>query len=571
MEYSRLVEHLRTGNLVAVIGAGTSLPYLDSDSGKQFPGLLSAATLVDQLAGQRSYIQKGMPFHQACFLYKTAESRGDLEAFITKHLDKRGLKPPPAQQLLASLPFAGYITTNVDTLLEDALREINRRPHPIIEDKDIPLLRPGEVPVIKVHGCISRPQTMILAADEYAPLEKRFPIIDALLKVNLAQKTALFLGYSLTDYDFIQLIAMLQTELANYMPSGSAVVAAATNYEQQFWKANRIEIVATDLTQFLRELAKNSAESAIPAVYHPGEDWIGNAYFVSLQNIRTLPSETQVIDAFLDGLLSDLQSPGFDLPQILSRADLARTAVLSDRQNFGAFERIASETIFLINGSASTAEGETHLKDLRAERSTIGHKFEKKGRTLVDLNDSILIYSQSIRVIQVLTGAPRNKQSSSQIFIAECRPKSPSSFRDALSFARNLMDTEYEMTVIPDVAVGHLIQARQVTKIFIGAHNIFSENGVWRSFVNTCGSYLITQVAAAHNIPVFVIADVLKITDLAPGAHKPLVSTTQEEPLFDSISPQLGDLASRGKVLKTLNLGYDLCPVLPNMTLVTEN
>jgi hypothetical protein len=88
----------------------------------------------------------------------------------------------PAHVLLTSLPFSAYVTTNYDVLLETALEKVKRRPLAIIQDSDVSRLRPHHTPVLKLHGCVTRPPTMIAAADEYVPWSERSPIIEALLK-----------------------------------------------------------------------------------------------------------------------------------------------------------------------------------------------------------------------------------------------------------------------------------------------------------------------------------------------------------------------------------------------------
>ena len=84
VELGYLVEHLRSGNLVAFLGAGASRPYSDPFSGKKWAGLPTASALVKQLALKRSYIDKSMTFDEACFLLKHHDGRSDLESFLVK-------------------------------------------------------------------------------------------------------------------------------------------------------------------------------------------------------------------------------------------------------------------------------------------------------------------------------------------------------------------------------------------------------------------------------------------------------------------------------------------------------
>lgn len=59
------------------------------------------------------------------------------------------------------------MTTNYDHLLERALLDAKRKPHVVVTDNDVSTVGPSDVAVIKLHRCVSRPETIIEAKDEY--------------------------------------------------------------------------------------------------------------------------------------------------------------------------------------------------------------------------------------------------------------------------------------------------------------------------------------------------------------------------------------------------------------------
>jgi translation initiation factor 2B subunit (eIF-2B alpha/beta/delta family) len=571
-EYHRLAENLREGNLVAIVGAGLSLPYTDPESERTYPGLPGARHLVSLLA-KRAYISSDMLFDQACFLYKKREGRADLERFLLGELDRPGISPLPAHHLLASMPFSSFVTTNFDVLLERALRDARKDPCPIIQDTDISRMRSTHTPIVKIHGCVTRPATMTACADEFKPIPQRLPIIDAFLKTTLANKVALFLGYDLGDYDFARVITTLKDQLGQYMPKSFAVVKTATSFQMEYWSEYGVQIISEDLTDFLKGLSTETANTAGTPVHAPRDDWRKNDYFRVLERVHTMPSETQVIDAFLAHLLEELRSPGRDLTTVLVRAEQATVAVLTARDAFEALRQVTTDVLAAVRSDASTKEEAEVIVDAEiTQRSHIGQGFRKKGQGVIGRGDSLLLFSQSKRVAEFLSGVPGGTLDTCQIFVSECRPRSPEPFRDAIAFIELLRSCggRYgDIKIIPDAIVGNLISRKQVTKVIVGAHAVYRRGGKLEAFVNTSGTALILDSALKHGVPVYVAAEEAKVKDLAASDPPPVITYNQEGSIYDAIAGRLAELSIDGKVVG-VNVGYDLCAAGTNVTLITE-
>lgn len=572
MELHTLVDNLRQENLVAFLGAGVSRMYTDPNTKRMYPGLPTASEIVATMAERYPEIDGDLSFIEACFLYKKKYSRGALEIFLLEQIDRPVIKPLPAHVILANLSFAAFITTNYDDLLERSLRESMRRPHAIVVDEDVSRLRTINTPILKIHGCISRPETMIAAEDEYRPLGDVHPIIEALLRTQLANRILVFLGYSLDDHDFRMAYDRVKSTLGDYMPRSYAIVHKATSYRKQYWQSCGVTLIEEDLTDFLRALLRAAAEIDYPTVYTPGEDWINNAFFESLHNIQTLPSETQVVDAYLAHLLKELQSPGFSLDDVITRAKKAAALVLLRRVNLHALRSVSDFILTSLKEDCkSKNDAELIVKRTLNERQALGHSIASKAPIVVSRGDNILIFSQSVRVTELLCAVPAGVQDTCHIYVAECRAKSPDPFQDALAFCTSLHNTGYEFTIVPDVAVGNLIGRKQLHKVLLGAHSIFRVDDKPIAFVNTCGSQTILLVAADANIPVYIIAETMKVMDVSSEDDMVQhVSFDQEEDLSHCISARLSDLNASGQHVSTLNIGYDLCQIGKNVHLITE-
>lgn len=567
--YERLVEHLRDGSLIAFIGAGVSRAYQDP-SGRAWTGLPTGGEIVQILCSRRDYILTDATFPVACRIIKEREGRAELERILTDILDRPTIEPLPAHIVLANLPFAAFLTTNLDQLLERALSEENRKPFPLIEDYDVSRLRPSHVPVIKVHGCVSRPRTIVAAEGEDVPLETKAPILEALIRVQLANRVVLFLGYALSDPDFHALYSAIGRSLGDHVPRSYAVVDRLPDSEESW--AKHIEVVEHDLTDFLRGLLRASAESEHPAVYHPSEDWINNAFFESLHKIRTLPSETQVLDAFLKHLLEELRAPSLPFSDVLNRASSAVAMLLERRPNYEAFRKIAGPLVASLRSECQTTENaELKVREVIDARTNIEREIRRKGANLIVRSDRILVFSQSLRALQFLSGPAHGTQATCKLYVCECRPKSPAPFQDALSIGEHLKNLRYEVTIIPDAAIGNVIERGQVNKVIVGAHAVYVENHRPSAFVNTCGTVMLVSTAAAHRIPIFVVAERTKIAEVDPTVGIPPVSYQEEESLFESVSASVSDLRASGLRINVLNVGYDLVRFEQGVELVTDD
>lgn len=567
-----LADKLRQGNVVAFLGAGASRTYVDDRSGKTYPGLPSASEIVQSLSKKKPYINENMSFPQVMFMVKQVENRNEVERILEDHIDAPTLNPLPVHQLLADMSFSAFITTNYDRLLEKALEKQRKKFISIIEENDVSRWRNSQLPVIKIHGCVSRPKTMIAAEDEYRPLSSSKPVMAALLTALLANKTVLFLGFSLADDDFRTLYQELKGLLGNNMPTSYAIVRNCDDYQKIYWGKQGVDIIEDDLTRFLRMLFQSAISGKKEGVSHPNDDWMSNSFFESLHEIRTKPSETQVINAFLEHLLAEMQSPALSCEDIIIRASSAVDKIIKSKPNLQAFKKIwtgLSENLKSLSDNQKE-NAEEIISDIISDRKHKLDELSRTGKKIIKKGSNILVYSQSIQMLEVLKSVPRNVQDTCKLFVCECRPKSPSPFQDGIAICEYLKDTGYTITLVPDVTLGNLMARNQINIVVMGAHSVYFRNHIFTSFVNTCGTNIISLVAANYNIPVYVIAEDSKILNLE-NSDEEEVSYEEEENIFGAIDI-IGLLHLEGiNNVSELNIGYDLCKVNDNIKLISIN
>ncbi|MHC4094297.1 MAG: SIR2 family protein, partial [Planctomycetota bacterium] len=107
---------------------------------------------------------------------------------------------------MARIPFAGVVTTNYDKLLERAWRMEQSGEPKVLTHLDAPalgkLLLGGDYFVLKAHGDIDRPKSIVLTAKDYQEVIHSNSAFESVFSAILLTRVILFVGYSLNDPDF---------------------------------------------------------------------------------------------------------------------------------------------------------------------------------------------------------------------------------------------------------------------------------------------------------------------------------------------------------------------------------
>lgn len=99
-------------------------------------------------------------------------------------------------KLLASLNVDGIITTNWDLFLEELFPDYRT----YIGQNELLFSNPQEIgEIYKIHGCASRPESLVLTSDDYVAFKEKNPYLAAKLITVFVEHPVVFLGYSLSD------------------------------------------------------------------------------------------------------------------------------------------------------------------------------------------------------------------------------------------------------------------------------------------------------------------------------------------------------------------------------------
>lgn len=107
--------------------------------------------------------------------------------------------------LLAGLQLRQMVTTNYDPCMEAALSSVLGEGGYRVMTRS---LAEGDKPwLLKLHGDIARPETLVLTASQYKRLEDEHPALHGVVEALMLTSHLLFVGFGLRDDDFVKLAA----------------------------------------------------------------------------------------------------------------------------------------------------------------------------------------------------------------------------------------------------------------------------------------------------------------------------------------------------------------------------
>ncbi|MFD0792069.1 SIR2 family protein [Mucilaginibacter litoreus] len=176
----------------------------------------------------------------------------DLRKYIiNKFADKC---PPPSDlhKLLIKLPFTFFITTNYDTLLENAYVLVNQKQAKVYTFKDSPDIAydlwNGTQFILKAHGDANKAQQgIILTERDYRQILFQERGYQSILQSLFTTKTILFLGSSLSDPELKLLLSFIHSSFHGGGPTHYALISEdqMNSAEAESWRKNfNIKVIA---------------------------------------------------------------------------------------------------------------------------------------------------------------------------------------------------------------------------------------------------------------------------------------------------------------------------------------
>lgn len=144
--------------------------------------------------------------------------------------------------LLASLPSSEAVTTNFDQLFELASRVAER-------DLSVLPMHPGRSAsgwLLKLHGSVDNPSEMVLTRSDYLDMPRNRGALMGLVQGLLLTRHMLYIGYSLSDEDFHELVHEVRTAVGQHGQRATMIALSADQTQRDLWEDD-LDIVTMGL------------------------------------------------------------------------------------------------------------------------------------------------------------------------------------------------------------------------------------------------------------------------------------------------------------------------------------
>lgn len=563
------------------VGSGVSLPYSPSTSPNatsipKISGMPSAQDLVNKMSEQwPDDCSTDMTLAHASEQVLQKDGRPALLGFLRDNLKLYTTVPLPAHEMIVELGAAAIVTTNWDNFLEAAFAGINQPFQRIVNDEDIPYSRHNYIPLIKLHGTVESPNTLIAASSEIMEHLGNKRIIQSLLTILFTQGTVLFLGYSLEDEDFKSLYSALSSHLSPNQRLHYAVQKTPKAKVVEDWKEKRIRVIDADITEFLKDLQNTIRARGNPRLKaSPYQFTRVNIVARGLLAAGTYPTASQVLDSALVEVQHIMESD-IEMERATEEIEKAFEILIEMKSHYQALRNFRNHKLPDIL-QASKQDAVRIVSNLLRQRAEDAKKIGQAGAKFVGPNDKILLFAQSTRVQSVINTWIENQKrgetgASIDIFVCECRAKSPTPWRDAIGYINGLVEYgRMNIYIIPDSAVFNLMQEKKVNRVFFGAHGFFEEQDDVGRLINAVGALPIVYSAIENNIAIYVFTETAKICRGNFDATQFREDSVPEEDLFGKADPDVVHIIKKRNI-KFPERGFDQIPSnLYPFTLVTE-
>ncbi len=207
-----LIDDIAESKCLPFIGAGFS-QNAHLPAGRQMPAW---AGLTEILA-ESTEVSHDLGGPRVASTFERKFGRVQLVEAIRRALHVDHAEPGDAHRKFAELTFDTIYTTNFDLLLEAAYNLIRRPFELLVGEQQIPFHGgPQTISIVKMHGDLRHQEHIIVTQEDYDRYLDDYPIIATHLSAMLITKTALFIGYSLSDPDFQNIRKVIRSRLGKF-------------------------------------------------------------------------------------------------------------------------------------------------------------------------------------------------------------------------------------------------------------------------------------------------------------------------------------------------------------------
>ena len=200
-----------------------------------------------------------------------AYGRNELDHLLLDSIKDADYRPSPLYEKLLRLPWSDVFTTNYDTLLERAGKNLVEKTFTLVTNKNDLVGSSGTTRLIKLHGSFPSQRPFIITAEDYRTYPQKFAPFVNTVQQSLLENTLCMIGFSGNDPNFNNWIGWIRDNLgAENAPYLYFLSHESVSDVRREW-LHRRNIIVVDLSEIF------SAESPY-AIYEQALDYLWNAY-----------------------------------------------------------------------------------------------------------------------------------------------------------------------------------------------------------------------------------------------------------------------------------------------------
>jgi methylthioribose-1-phosphate isomerase len=265
--------------------------------------------------------------------------------------------------------------------------------------------------------------------------------------------------------------------------------------------------------------------------------------------------------------LAALQSNATTKEQLLSDLEVARRILFETRPTavnlIWGLDKImhiakqGNDVQSIKNSIVKTAQ------DMAEDDIKINMKMGKNGSVLFDNNDIIMTHCNAGSLATVAYGtalgvirATKESGKNIKVIATETRPVQQGSRLTAFE----LQHDGFDVSLIPDTAVGYIMANKLINKVVVGADRVLRTGHVY----NKIGTYQVALIAKQHGIPFYVAAP-LSTFDMKSNPQDVIIEQRKASEVT-----QIGDKKTAPDGINVINPAFDMTPPELISGIITE-
>lgn len=261
-----IAELIRTQQLSVLVGSGVScacgLPSWDTLIKAMKQDLLKHCA-KEKVKDLRQFFRSSDAMKIAG-LFKRDRGEVAYAQFLRGKFRTCSYRSSPILSVVSRLPISTVFTTNFDKLLETASRTARGSTDPIvvIEPSQLPALTNGERKIIKIHGDIDHPKSLVLTDEDYLNYDDKYESMRLYFQGHMAFSAMLLVGFGLRDDNFDRIYTGARRIVQGLGPRVIALMSGQNVFDRERWQRNGLTINDFDqydeIPEFLQKVIKYS-------------------------------------------------------------------------------------------------------------------------------------------------------------------------------------------------------------------------------------------------------------------------------------------------------------------------